>query len=62
MYKYEFYIIDEFCYDTDLVDEFEYAFEFTQLTTDAATGQTRLFEGGYFNPNGVFVNTGSWDS
>lgn len=30
--------------------------------TDPETGQTRLFQGGIFRSDGVFINSGSWDS
>lgn len=63
-------LLDEFCLNSELLYEFELKYELldefelystlAHLVTDAATGQTYLFEGGYFRRDGVFTRTGSF--
>lgn len=47
--------MDRYIYN--ILDEFEYSYDTIHLTTYPATGQTWLFDGGYFRQDGVFIRT-----
>ena len=61
-FNFAYSLQDEFNFVYSLQDEFNFNYKLADLYTDPATGQTRLFQGGFFNPNGVFVRSGAWDS
>ena len=61
-FDFEYGLLDEFEFEYNLLDEFDFEYGLADLYTDPATGQTRLFEGGFFQSDGVFTPSESWDS
>jgi hypothetical protein len=63
MFSYSTTYNHDYIYDLTYDCDFEYSitynhnfvYDLARLATDPATGQTWLFEGGYFRHDGVFV-------
>lgn len=59
MLDFEFDKTDEMCFITEATDEMEFIFERTTLATDP-DGNTWILEGGFWNDNGIWIDSETW--